>query len=729
MNIGRRSLPLAVLLCLVVPGLGWAQTPTEVQATPTRLDLTVGDRERLFLSAYDADGNLLSDAKYTFLVSRTGVVRVERDGTIVALKPGSARIEVRAGSGRASVAVTVAGEAATDSGPPPSLPAGTVLIPTPPVLYLLALETARVTVALQTPDGSGLGQVHVTWTSVDPTIASVNSTGLVVGLQPGSGSVQATGPGGLTITVPVLVAQSDFALDRDRLLLAPEAIDTLRAIVPSQGGRRLLSGLEWRSTDPSIVRVDATGRLQAVAPGSAEIIVVGYQLERRVRVTVHAPLSRIRFSPPPGEPVRLPIHTTMAMSLKFFAADSSPIAEVPLAWTVLDTAVVGFDPATRTLTARSLGKTELALAVPGFEPFQWEVQVVPAGLALIRTRFRLAVGGRDSLRISLLDEAGRPLGGSGEIAFHSDRPDVVAVDSAGRLEAKSVGGATITARAAWGSESSVRVFVTEDLLLSLRQGSGAGIYQVSTAAGAPLTPLLADSTVNFHPVWSPDRTRVAFSSRRNGDIDIYTMDADGANIRQLTKEPGADLAPTWSPDGGTIAFSSVRGGTTQIYAMNADGTGLRQLTSDSTVNQSPVYSPDGHFIAFVSTRDGNPDLFVMEAEGENPRPLTRTPEAESQPRFFPNGDVAYVVQRGERGDILRLNAGPEGRRIMLQSLKGRITSLALSRDGAMLAYVVAPAKEGDTAAGSSLMLKGLAPDQPPRPVTLPPGAQPIHPGF
>jgi Tol biopolymer transport system component len=275
----------------------------------------------------------------------------------------------------------------------------------------------------------------------------------------------------------------------------------------------------------------------------------------------------------------------------------------------------------------------------------------------------------------------------------------------------------------------VRVFVTEELLLSLREGDRAGVYQGSTAAGAPLRPLLTDSTVNFHPVWSPDRTRVAFSSRRAGDIDIYVMDADGANVQQLTREPGADLEPAWSPDGGTIAFTSVRGGTTQIYAMNADGTGVRQLTSDTTINQSPVYSPDGHFIAFVSTRDGNPDLFVMESEGENPRPLTRTSEPESQPRFFPNGDIAYVVQRGDRGDILRLNAGPEGQRIMLQSLTGRITSMALSRDGSTLAYVVAPVKNGGTTGASSLLLKGLAPDQPPRPVTLPPGAQPIHPGF
>jgi hypothetical protein len=63
------------------------------------------------------------------------------------------------------------------------------------------------------------------------------------------------------------------------------------------------------------VRVDATGRVQAIAPGTADVIVAGYQLERRARVTVHAPLSRIRFSPPPGEPIRLPIHTTMALSL------------------------------------------------------------------------------------------------------------------------------------------------------------------------------------------------------------------------------------------------------------------------------------------------------------------------------------------------------------------------------------------------------------------------------
>jgi hypothetical protein len=65
---------------------------------------------------------------------------------------------------------------------------------------------------------------------------------------------------------------------------------------------------------------------------------------------------------------------------------------------------------------------------------------------------------------------------------------------------------------------------------------------------------------------------------------------------------------------------------------------------------------------------------------------------------------------------------------MLQSLKGRITSMALSRDGAILAFVVAPAREG-APGGSSMLLKGLAPDRPPRAVTLPPGAQPIQPGF
>ena len=76
------------------------------------------------------------------------------------------------------------------------------------------------------------------------------------------------------------------------------------------------------------------------------------------------------------------------------------------------------------------------------------------------------------------------------------------------------------------------------------------------------------------PAWSPDGTRIAFGSNRDGDRDIYVMDADGGNVQQLTDDPESDRDPAWSPDGTRIAFT--RNG--DIYVMDADGGNVQLLT-------------------------------------------------------------------------------------------------------------------------------------------------------
>ncbi len=109
--------------------------------------------------------------------------------------------------------------------------------------------------------------------------------------------------------------------------------------------------------------------------------------------------------------------------------------------------------------------------------------------------------------------------------------------------------------------------------------------------------------------------QIAFTSYRDGNAEIYVMDADGSNLRNLTRNPARDYAPAWSPDGGRIAFTSDRDGNWEIYVMDANGRNLRNLTKNASTDDAPSWSPNGEQIAFDSDRDGNSEIYVMEADG------------------------------------------------------------------------------------------------------------------
>lgn len=707
---------LLAALVLLPPRLLRGQAASEVQVTPAQLRLAVAQRERLFLSAYDADGNLLAEPAFTFAVSQGSVVRVEADGTVIGIAPGTTRIEIRSGTGRATVAVTVTGPP-PEPDPIPVLPSGTRLTPTPASLRLLRLESASVSVALRMPDGSGLGEVHVAWRSLAPDVASVDETGRVVALQAGQAELMATGPGGLTAAVNVVVADDSLAVSPTRLLVAPDVMDSIRVSVPAQGGRALTTGLAWRSSDPAVVRISPEGIVLGVAPGEAYILVSGYGQQRSVRVTIHPRADRLLMTPAPSAPLRLTPGASVPIVLRALTVDSVPIAELDYRWQVGDTTVAGFDPVEHRLTARGLGRTTLTMSTRGFEPTVWEVEVIAGGLALSRARFRLAPGARDSLSGTLLDADGHPLGPAGALSFISDRPDVATMEGHGVVLATGLGVATITARTAWGTSASARLFVTDALLLGVRRGGGADLVQLSGDGTGTAVAILADGAMNVQGAWSPDGTRLAFAGVRAGNIDIYVVDADGQNLARLTEAPEADQEPAWSPDGGTIAFTALRAAASHIWAMNADGTGVRALTAGLGLNSSPAFSPDGRRIAFISTRDGNADLFEMGNEGSDPRAITRTPEPEGHPAYFPNGDLAVTVERPGRSDILRIRAG-DGQRIMLQSMAGRVGAIALSGDGATLAFALSePGADKKAPPVLTFRLKSLAPDGPPRIVT------------
>ena len=145
------------------------------------------------------------------------------------------------------------------------------------------------------------------------------------------------------------------------------------------------------------------------------------------------------------------------------------------------------------------------------------------------------------------------------------------------------------------------------------------------------------------PVWSPDGRRIAFDSNRSdpdptddiGINDVYTMRADGTDIRKVTDSHGFSGEPAWSPDGSLIAFSSDRGVYPQrqaIYVIRPDGTGMRRVSDKPRVGNwqgSPRFSPDGRKLVFTEFRPGDGEagvetsaLFTINLDGTRLRRIT-----------------------------------------------------------------------------------------------------------
>jgi len=113
------------------------------------------------------------------------------------------------------------------------------------------------------------------------------------------------------------------------------------------------------------------------------------------------------------------------------------------------------------------------------------------------------------------------------------------------------------------------------------------------------------------------------------------MNPDGSGPTNLTMNAEEDNLPQWSPDGTKIAFTSYRNDISEIYVMNADGTGQTRLTNNSVPDAHPAWSPDGTKIAFDRYQDGNYDVYVMNADGSGQSRLTSSTTLDVGPDWQP----------------------------------------------------------------------------------------------
>ena len=174
--------------------------------------------------------------------------------------------------------------------------------------------------------------------------------------------------------------------------------------------------------------------------------------------------------------------------------------------------------------------------------------------------------------------------------------------------------------------------------------------------------------------------KIAFSTNRDGlgsAYEIYVMNADGTGATRLTNNGDIDdSAPTWSPDGTRIAFSSARSvrpgvdfNNVEIYVMNADGSNPTRVTNSPVFDGLPAFSPDGARLAYSSHPDGVNQFEIrsIKIDGTDDRLLTRTGPNNVSNNLFawsPDGSqIAFIALGGDRVEVFTMNAADgSGRR-------------------------------------------------------------------
>lgn len=216
-----------------------------------------------------------------------------------------------------------------------------------------------------------------------------------------------------------------------------------------------------------------------------------------------------------------------------------------------------------------------------------------------------------------------------------------------------------------------------------------------------------NQTFDGLPAWSPDGTRIAFSSNQSDDYEIWSMNADGTDRKQLSNRTGWDTMPKYSPDGTKIAFvGEYKEGVTEdeqptyeIQVMNSDGSGLTRLTKSSTAgngwNSVPTWSPDSSRILFSTNREGNPAtplLYIMNSDGSNQQKFGFIFSVEgTEPDWSPvTNKILFVKGSAAKGEIWVMDAGSPFPGLMAKKLTDNIDnnhSPIWSPDGKQIAYV------------------------------------------
>jgi Tol biopolymer transport system component len=238
----------------------------------------------------------------------------------------------------------------------------------------------------------------------------------------------------------------------------------------------------------------------------------------------------------------------------------------------------------------------------------------------------------------------------------------------------------------------------EKIVFESERDGNPEIY-IMNADGGNQTRMTFNSAFDTRPAFSPGGSKIVFTSSRDGNGEIYIMHADGSAQTNLSRNPALDDAPAFSPDGQRITFISNRAGQRDIWVMNVDGSSPKQLTNAIAGVDNPAFSPDGRKIVFQATGAGaygSPDVFIMKDDGSNVNNLTNNDLDDQEPVFSRDGTrIVFASNRdGFSWEIYQIDVDGGNPVNLTKTPLGNQHYPALSPDGARITFNTF--RDGDT---------------------------------
>jgi serine/threonine-protein kinase len=190
-----------------------------------------------------------------------------------------------------------------------------------------------------------------------------------------------------------------------------------------------------------------------------------------------------------------------------------------------------------------------------------------------------------------------------------------------------------------------------------------GKWRIVTKDGLNGEPkrLTGGNANDFNPAFSPDGSRIAFNSDREGPHDIYTANLDGSDLKKITQGGSNNRSPAYSPDGKSIVFVSDRDGREHLWIVDVNGGEPRQLTRGNQADTAPAFALDGTRIYFQSDVANTTKIFVIPASGGQPRQITDGPMRDNRPVPSPDGkQIAFARFEGNQWNVYVMNADGTG---------------------------------------------------------------------